>query len=198
MEIALISVLGAGLVGWLGVTVQHLLAQNAQRAKEHKEALQAIAEQGQLASDLHTQAMKAITEQSQEMHNLHTQAMKAITEQSQEMHNLHTQAMKATQDLHTQAMQAIAEQKQEMHNLHTQAMKAILSSDRENRKHREQLHAEAMKQTKRLYNVTAALGERTAALEAAAGLWEPSRASADPSGRQDADSTAPRSAYAST
>ena len=162
MEIALISVLGAGLVGWLGVTVQHLLAQNAQRAKEHKEALQAIAEQGQLASDLHTQAMKA------------------------------------TQDLHTQAMQAIAEQKQEMHNLHTQAMKAILSSDRENRKHREQLHAEAMKEIKRLYNVTAALGERTAALEAAAGLWEPSRASTDPSGRQDADSTAPRSAYAST
>ena len=61
MMIALISVLGSGLLGIIGVLVHYLLKQNAQRADEHKEAMAAIAKQGDRVVELHLQAMAAVS-----------------------------------------------------------------------------------------------------------------------------------------
>ncbi len=58
--IALISVLGSGLLGIIGVLVHYLLKQNAQRADEHKEAMAAITKQGDRIVELHLQAMAAV------------------------------------------------------------------------------------------------------------------------------------------
>ena len=67
MIIALISVMGSGLAGVIGVLMHYLLKQNAQRAEEHTTVLAAIAEQGiglrDHADGLHREAMAAIAEQ---------------------------------------------------------------------------------------------------------------------------------------
>ena len=75
MLIALISVLGSGLLGIIGVLVHYLLKQNAQRAGEHREAMVAIAEQGAEsrahADGLHREAMAAIAKQGDRIDKLH-------------------------------------------------------------------------------------------------------------------------------
>ena len=61
MLIALISVLGSGLLGIIGVLMHYLLKQNAQRAEEHTTVLTAIASQGDRIVELHLQAMAAVS-----------------------------------------------------------------------------------------------------------------------------------------
>ena len=88
--IALISVLGSGLVGIIGVLLHYLLKQNAQRAEEHTSVLAAIAKQGidlrNHADGLHREAMAAIAKQGDrivELHDrvveLHLQATAAVS-----------------------------------------------------------------------------------------------------------------------
>ena len=180
MEIAIISVLGFGMCGILGVLIQHLLSQNAQRSGEHKDSMAAITAQGKESRDhadrLHAQAMAAITEQSKESRDhadrLHAQAMAAITEQGKESRD-------------------------HADRLHAQAMAAITASDRENRRHREKLHTDVMAEISSLRVVSIDLGERASALEAVTGLRSRPNAQAERSGRPSIGGlTQPQSSYA--
>ncbi len=82
MLIALISVLGSGLMGIIGVLVHYLLKQGAEhrdRANRlHGEAMAAIGEQRDHADRLHGEAMAAIREQGDRVVDLHLQAMAAV------------------------------------------------------------------------------------------------------------------------
>ncbi len=151
MAIALISVLGAGLLGFLGILVQYLLKQNAQRHDEHVVAMGAIHEQGLRMEKLHTATSELIRQSAlvarQHADELHREATEAITAQSLRV-----------QELHTKAMDAITAQGLRMEKLHTRAIDAITTLDREHREHREKLHTETMAEI-------AALSERTAVLE---------------------------------
>lgn len=64
MQIALISVLGSGLVGVIGVLVHYLLKQGAAQRDHadrlHGEVMAAITQQGERMVDLHLQAMAAV------------------------------------------------------------------------------------------------------------------------------------------
>ena len=97
MEVAIISVMGAGLLGFLGILVQHLFNQNARRAEEHNEALEAITAQGQRTDELHHKAMAAIAAQGQRIEELHHEAMAAIAaldrEHREHREKLHTETM---------------------------------------------------------------------------------------------------------
>ena len=103
MLIALISVLGSGLLGIIGVLVHYLLKQNAQRADEHTSAMAAIAKQGadlrDHADGLHREAMAAIAKQGADLGDhadgLHREAMAAIAKQGDRIVELHLQAMAA-------------------------------------------------------------------------------------------------------
>ena len=92
MLIALISVLGSGLVGIIGVLLHYLLKQNAQRAEEHTIVLAAIAKQGTELRDhadgLHREAMEAIAKQGDRLDALHDRLIE-----------LHLQAMAAASAL---------------------------------------------------------------------------------------------------
>ena len=78
MLIVLISVLGAGMLGIIGVLIQHLLKQNAQRADEHTATMAAIAKHGtelrDHANTLHREAMAAIAKQGERTAALETSA----------------------------------------------------------------------------------------------------------------------------
>ena len=82
MAIALISVLGAGLLGFLGILVQYLLKQNAQRHDEHVVAMGAIHEQGLHMEKLHTATLELIQQSAlaarKHADELHREAMKAF------------------------------------------------------------------------------------------------------------------------
>ena len=177
MEVAVISVLGAGLLGLFAVLVQHLLSQNAQRSEDHKEAMAAITEQG-----------KEIAEQGKENERLHERAMAAVAAQGRE-----------AERLHERAMAAVAAQGREAERLHERAMaavaSAIASSDRGNLRHRERLHAETMRALGELRSAGAALVERTAALEAVTGLRTEAHIPPDQHTQPDTAGDAPRSAY---
>ena len=103
MLIAIISVLGSGLLGMIGVMVHYLLKQNAQRADEHNTAMAAIAKQGadlrDHADGLHREAMAAIAKQGADLRDhadgLHREAMAAIAKQGDRIVELHLQAMAA-------------------------------------------------------------------------------------------------------
>ena len=198
MAIAIISVMGAGLLGFLGILVQYLLRQNAQRHDEHVVAMGAIHEQGlrmeklhtatseliqqsahaarQHADVLHREATEAITAQGLRVQELHTKAIDAITTQGLRMQELHTRTIDAIttqglrmQELHTRTIDAITTQGLRMEKLHTRTIDAITTLDREHREHREKLHTETMAEI-------AALSERTAVLEAKADRPEPEAA----------------------
>ena len=128
MEVAIISVIGAGLLGFLGILVQYLFSQNARRAQEHNRAMEAVAAQGQRSEELHREAMAAIGAQGQRNEELHREAMDAITAQGTRMQELHARAMDA-----------------------------ITALDREHREHREKLHTETMTQIAALSERTAVL-----------------------------------------
>ena len=140
MEIALTSVIGGGLLGFLGILVQFLLKQNSQRGDDHVAALGAIHEQGIAIEKLHTTIQK-----------LHIATLELIQEKA-------LATRKHADDLHREAMDAITAQGTRMQELHTKAMDAITALDREHREHREKLHSETVTQI-------AALSERTAVLE---------------------------------
>ena len=101
MAIAIISVLGAGLLGFLGILVQYLLKQNAQHHDEHVVAMGAIHEQGLRMQKLHTATTELIQETAlaanQHASELHRQAMDAIAaldrEQREHREKLHTETM---------------------------------------------------------------------------------------------------------
>ena len=86
MVIALISVLGTGLVGIIGVLVHFLLKQGGELRdlidRRHGEAMAAIAQQGaeqrEHADRLHREAMDAIAKQGERLVDLHLQAMAAV------------------------------------------------------------------------------------------------------------------------
>ena len=162
VTIAIISVIGAGLLGFLGILVQYLLKQNAQRHDEHVVAMGAIYEQGLRTQKLHTATSELIQQKALAAHQhadeLHTKAMDAITAQGLR-----------TEQLHTKAMDTITAQGLRMEQLHTKAMDAITALDRTHREHREKLHTETMAEI-------AALSERTAVLETKADRPEPEAA----------------------
>ena len=81
MLIALISVLGSGLLGIIGVLLHYLLRQNAQRASEHKEFMAAIAKQGDRIVELHDRVVE-----------LHLQAMAAVAALSERTASLEAKA----------------------------------------------------------------------------------------------------------
>ena len=151
MEVAIVSVIGGGLLGYLGILVQFLLKQNSQRRDDHEVAMGAIHEQGIHMARLHTKTVDLIRQEGraarQHADELHREAIGAIAAQGTRM-----------EQLHTKAMDAIAAQGTRMEQLHTKAMDAIAALDREHREHREKLHTETMTQI-------AALSERTAVLE---------------------------------
>ena len=103
MLIALISVLGSGLLGIIGVLVHYLLRQNAQRADEHTTSMAAIARQG---ADLREHA-----------DGLHREAMAAITKQGDRIVDLHGRVV----ELHLQAMAAVAALGERTASLETKA-----------------------------------------------------------------------------
>ena len=86
MLIALISVVGSGLVGIIGVLVHFLLKQGAELRDHvdrcHREAMEAIAKQGAEQRDhtdrLHGEVMAALAKQGERMVDLHLQAMAAV------------------------------------------------------------------------------------------------------------------------
>ena len=86
MLIALISVLGSGLVGIIGVLVHFLLKQGGELRDlvdgRHGEAMAAIAQQGaenrDHADKLHREAMAALGRQRERLIDLHLQAMAAV------------------------------------------------------------------------------------------------------------------------
>ena len=110
MLIALISVLGSGLVGIIGVLLHHLPKQNAQRAEEHTVVLAALAKQGTELRDhadgLHREAMEALAKQGTELRDhadgLHRETMEALTKQGNRIDALHDRLI----ELHLQAMAA--------------------------------------------------------------------------------------------
>lgn len=83
MLIALISILGSGLVGIIGVLVHYLLKQGAEQRDHadrlHRETMAAITEQRDHADRLHGEAMAAIARQGERIVDLHLQAMAAAT-----------------------------------------------------------------------------------------------------------------------
>ena len=83
MLIALISILGSGLVGIIGVLVHYLLKQGAEQRDHadrlHREAMAAITEQRDHADRLHGETMAAIARQGERIVDLHLQAMAAVT-----------------------------------------------------------------------------------------------------------------------
>ena len=103
MLIALISVLGSGLVGIIGVLVHFMLKQGRELRdlidSRHGEAMTAIAEQGSELRDLidsrHGEAMAAIAEQRDHADKLHREAMAAFAKQGERLVDLHLQAMAA-------------------------------------------------------------------------------------------------------
>ena len=74
--------MGAGLLGFLGILVQHLLTQNSQRHDEHVAAMDAIAAQGRRNEELHREAMNAIgaldREHREHREKLHTETMAQV------------------------------------------------------------------------------------------------------------------------
>ena len=119
MLIALISVLGSGLVGIIGVLVHYLLKQGAglrdHTDRLHGEAMAAITEQRDHTDRLHREAMAAIAKQGAEQRDhadrLHGEAMAAITQLGDRMVDLHLQAMAAVAALgeRTAALEAKAD-----------------------------------------------------------------------------------------
>ena len=83
-------------MGIIGVLVHYLLKQNAQRASEHREAMAAIAKQGEEsrahAGGLHREAMAAIAKQGDRIDVLHDRLV-ALHDRVVE---LHLQSMAAT------------------------------------------------------------------------------------------------------
>ena len=96
MLIALISVLGSGLVGVIGVLVHFLLKQGGGLRdlidRCHREAMAAIAEQRDHADKLHREAMAAIAEQGERLVDLHLQAMAAVAALGERTAALETKA----------------------------------------------------------------------------------------------------------
>ena len=132
MAIALISVIGAGLLGFLGILVQYLLRQNAQRHDEHVVAMGAIHEQGLRMEKLHT-------------------ATSELIQQSALAARQHADV------LHREATEAITAQGLRMQKLHTRARDAVAALDREHREHRDKLHTETMTDIAALSERTAVL-----------------------------------------
>ena len=137
MAIAIISVMGAGLLGFLGILVQYLLKQNAQRHDEHVVAMGAIYEQGLLMSKQHTATLELIQKSA-------------------------LVARQHADDLHHEAMDVITAHGTRMEDLHTKAMDAIAALDREHREHREKLHTETMTQIAALSERAAVLETKIA------------------------------------
>ena len=100
MLIALISVLGSGLVGIIAVLVHFLLKQGAAQRDHadrlHGEAMAAIVEQGAAQRDhadrLHGEAMAAMAKQGERMVDLHLQAMAAVAALGERTAALETKA----------------------------------------------------------------------------------------------------------
>jgi len=92
MLIALISILGSGLLGIIAVLIHYLLRQNAQRAQEHKEAMAAIAKATADLTALHLEAMTAIAQQNERNFKMHLEAMTAIAQQGERISALETTA----------------------------------------------------------------------------------------------------------
>ena len=137
MAIAIISVMGAGLLGFLGILVQFLLKQNSQRRDDHVAALGAIHEQSIRIQKLHTATLELIQETA------------LATRQYADK-------------LHREAMDAITAQGTRMQELHREAMDAITALDREHREHREKLHTETMTQIAAFSERTAVLETKIA------------------------------------
>ena len=148
MLIALISVLGSGLVGIIGVLVHFLLKQAAAQRdqierlygdvmaaiggqRDHTDTLHGA--QRDHTDRLHAEAMAAIAAQRDHTDRLHAEAMAAISQQG-------TEQREHADKLHREFVAAITALGERMVDLHLQAMAAV-----------------------------AALGERTAALETKAG-----------------------------
>ena len=101
MAIAIISIMGAGLLGFLGILVQYLLKQNAQRHDEHVDAMGAIHEQGLRTVELHTATLELIQQSAltarKHADELHREAMNAIAaldrEHREHREKLHTETM---------------------------------------------------------------------------------------------------------
>ena len=132
MAIAIISVMGAGLLGFLGILVQYLLKQNAQRHDEHVVAMGAIYEQGLSMEKLHTATSELIQQKALAAHQ-------------------------HASELHREAMDTITAQGLRTEKLHTKAMDAITALDRTHREHREKLHTETMTEIAALSERTAVL-----------------------------------------
>ena len=132
MAVALISVIGAGLLGFLGILVQYLLRQNAQRHDEHAVAMGAVYEQGLRMEKLHTATSELIQQNALAAHQ-------------------------HSNELHREAMGAMAAQGLRMEELHTRTMDAVAALDREHREHREKLHIETMAEIAALSERTAVL-----------------------------------------
>ena len=132
MAIAIISVMGAGLLGFLGILVQYLLRQNAQRHDEHVVAMGAIHEQGLRMEKLHTATSELIQQTA-------------------------LAARQHADVLHREATEAITAQGLRMQELHTRTIDAITTLDREHREHREKLHTETMAEIAALSARTAVL-----------------------------------------
>ena len=135
MTIAIISVMGAGLLGFLGILVQHLLTQNAQRHDEHVVAMGAIHEQGLRMEKLHT-------------------ATSELIQQSALAARQHADV------LHREATEAITAQGLRMQELHTKTTDTITTLDREHREHRVKLHTATMAEIAALSERTAVLEAR--------------------------------------
>ena len=90
---------GAGLLGFLGILVQYLLRQNAQRHNEHAVAMGAIYDQGLRMQKLHTATSELIQQNAlaahQHSNELHREAMGAMAAQGLRMEKLHTRTMDA-------------------------------------------------------------------------------------------------------
>ena len=117
------------MLGFLGILVQHLLTQNAQRHDEHVVAMGAIHEQGLRMEKLHT-------------------ATSELIQQSALAARQHADV------LHREATEAITAQGLRMQELHTRTIDAITTLDRE---HREKLHTETMAEIAALSARTAVL-----------------------------------------
>ena len=128
--------MGAGLLGFLGVLVQFLLKQDAQRGDDHIAALRAIHEQGIQMERLNSATVDLFQQNA-------------------------LAARQHADDLHREAMNAITAQGQRTDELHREAMNAITALDREHREHREKLHTETMTQIAALSERTAVLETKT-------------------------------------
>ena len=96
MLIALISVLGSGLVGIIGVLVHFLLKQGAGQRDHsdrlHGETMAAIAGQRDHSDRLHGETMAAIASQGDRMVDLHLQAVAAVAALGERTAALETKA----------------------------------------------------------------------------------------------------------